>query len=102
MATHAVLYTYDPQRLPEMLEIRPRHREFLATLITSGQLLAAGAWADSESDPGALLLLDVESPAAALAALEADPFLSEGIITNRRAYRWSPALGRPELTEKLA
>ncbi|MGH3488942.1 MAG: YciI family protein, partial [Actinopolymorphaceae bacterium] len=38
------------------LEVRPAHREYLASLREEGKLVSAGPWAD---DTGAMLLYDV-------------------------------------------
>lgn len=92
MAIIAVTYVYggDPQ---ELAEHRPRHREFLAQLHDSGALVASGPY-DDDQPAGALLLLRAEDPESALAALDPDPLLEVGVITERSARPWKVVIGK--------
>ena len=83
----AVIYNYDSARDDLRLELRPKHRETLQPLVDAGQLVAGAAWKDGT---GALLLFRGE---ACLKALEQDPYLEAGVIAQRQAHQWSPALG---------
>lgn len=86
----AVIYNYDSARDDLRLELRPKHRETLQTLVDAGQLVAGAAWKDGT---GALLLFRGDDAEACLKALEQDPYLKAGVIAQRQAHQWSPALG---------
>ena len=89
MPTFAVQYTYveDADRVGTF---RPEHRAFLSELHDQGVLALSGPLGGT---PGALLVLTAESEAAALARLDADPFLREGVITERVAREWTVVIG---------
>lgn len=87
----AVEYTYDPDRSAELAELRPRHREFLRSLLESGDLITSGPWLDGA--PGALLLVRAADADAALELLADDPFQQAGLIAQRTARGWDPVLG---------
>lgn len=88
MPTYAVHYSYidDAER---RTGLRPAHRDFLAEV---PGLLAAGAYAPHEQ-PGGLLVFSAESAEALDQALAADPYRTEGIVTEHRIVEWGPALG---------
>ena len=88
--TIAVTYTYVP-RPDEVDAVRPAHRAFLRGLHEAGVLRASGPW--TEGPAGALLLLDATDGDSALAALEADPFWTAGLIAERTARGWNPVIG---------
>ncbi|ATG56130.1 hypothetical protein CFK41_16120 [Brachybacterium ginsengisoli] len=89
MALFAVQYTYtDDADL--VATFRPEHREFLSALHAEGTLLLSGPLGGT---PGGLLVLTAESDAAALAALDADPFLRESVIVDRVAREWTVVIG---------
>lgn len=91
MALIAVTYVYGGS--PEALaEHRPVHREFLRSLLASGDLLAAGPFDDDEH-AGALLLVEAPSTQEALAILDPDPLLVESVITERTARPWRITVG---------
>lgn len=91
MTTFAIEYTYDAARSTEMDEIRPAHRQFLGTLHDAGTLLMAGSW--KEPSPAAYLFVEADSPEAALALVEDDPFHVAGLITSRTAHPFNPVFG---------
>ena len=67
----------------------PAHRTYLRTFLESGQLRAAGPFAD---DAGALWILDADTAEAADAIVSGDPLVAAGIITSwqiRRIAYWS-------------
>ena len=90
MSLFAVHYSYvlDADLLQEH---RPSHRDFLRGLLGSG-LVAAGAYPQSD-DPGALLLVEADSAGDVAGMLDDDPFLAQGIITERRIELWDPPMG---------
>ena len=57
----------------------PAHRAYLRTFLESGQLRAAGPFAD---DAGALWVLDADDAEAADAIVRGDPLVGAGVITS--------------------
>ena len=67
----------------------PAHRTYIRTLLESGQLRAAGPFAD---DAGGLWVLDAETAEAAEAILKQDPLVAAGVIASwriRPMFNWS-------------
>lgn len=90
MPTFAVTYAYD-SRTSEQDALRPDHRAFLRGLHEAGALLASGPWTEGSS--GALLFVEADDGAAALALLDSDPFWTAGFISDRTARGWNPVIG---------
>ncbi len=90
MSHFAVHYSYVTDAAL-LAQHRPAHRDFLKALLGSG-LLAAGAYPEA-TEPSALLIIEAESDADVAAMLENDPFLREGVITDRRIQLWNPPIG---------
>jgi uncharacterized protein YciI len=67
------------------LRTRPRHREYLKSLLESGKLRLPGPWVD---DTGALLVYEADDQAAAEALLAADPYRQEGVLANATIKEW--------------
>lgn len=76
-------FTDDPARLAA----RPAHRERLRRLHADGLLVMSGPFAD---DSGALLIFDVDDPAALARILADDPYYSAPGVTVARRKPWSP------------
>lgn len=70
---------------PLRLETRPRHREYLQSLLDEGKLAMSGPWAD---DTGAMLIYETESLEAAQSLLEADPYRAAGVLADARIKEW--------------
>jgi uncharacterized protein YciI len=81
------LYAATPEQLDQ---IRPIHRQFLAGLLESGQLLASGPMIDN---PEALLIFRADSAEQLSAILDNDPFDIAGFIGSRSIQRWNPVFG---------
>jgi uncharacterized protein YciI len=95
MALHAVLYRYvDDAATVE--EHRPAHRDYLRTLFEEGRIVVSGPLAEG-GGPGALLILDAESPDEVAPLLDKDPFHVRGLILEREIRRWNPAFGGARL-----
>ncbi len=93
MATFAVTYVYstDSARLDEF---RPEHRAFLGDLNARGVLRVSGPLPGTDDAPvGALLVIEADDVAGALATLDADPFRREGLVVGRSAREWVPVIG---------
>ena len=89
MPVFAVTYIY--AAAPEQLnEIRPIHRQWLASLLETGQLLASGPMIDN---PEALLIFRSESATELASLLDNDPFDIAGFIGSRSIQQWNPVFG---------
>ncbi len=91
MAVFAVTYRYveDPDLLDRH---RVAHRAYLGSLVGEGGLVASGPM-NGGADASALLIFDAESTGAIEAALDADPFWTEGLISSREIREWTVVLG---------
>lgn len=78
-------FTDDPARLAA----RPAHRERLRQLHADGVLVMSGPFSD---DSGALLIFDVDDPAAMDRVLADDPYYSTPGVTVSRRQPWSPII----------
>lgn len=78
-------FTDDPARLAA----RPAHRERLRQLHADGVLVMSGPFSD---DSGALLIFDVDDPAAMDRILADDPYYSTPGVTVSRRQPWSPII----------
>lgn len=94
MPIFAVEYLYDPDRPDDRDRIRPEHRAFLQSLAETGTILVRGPYADDQP-PGALIVVSADDAAAALRALDPDPFHREGVILERTLREWTPVGDHP-------
>jgi len=78
----------------KIAEVRPVHRQYLASLRANGQLAAAGPFTD---DSGALIVYEADSPEEAEKLLRADPFHQHGIFVSWRLRPWNPVLVNRDL-----
>ncbi|MDA0289492.1 MAG: YciI family protein [Actinomycetota bacterium] len=91
MTIYAVTYRYADN--PEVIaEHRPVHREYIATLLGEGGLIASGR-TDGGETPSALLLFQADSVDAVKTLLDADPFWALGVIEKREIVEWTVSLG---------
>lgn len=89
MPVFAVTYIY-AATADALNEIRPIHRQWLAGLLESGQLLASGPMIDT---PEALLIFSSESATELASLLDNDPFDIAGFIGSRSIQQWNPVFG---------
>lgn len=90
MNVYAVEYSYVPA--PTSLDQhRPGHRAFLRSLMPEF-LVVAGAYQSGET-PGALLVVRAPDTSQVEQTLDADPFMTEGLIAQRTIRLWNPAIG---------
>jgi uncharacterized protein len=89
MPVFAVNYVYSATG-EQLNEIRPIHREWLAGLLESGQLLASGPMVDN---PEALLIFVSDSASELNSLLDNDPFDIAGFIGSRSVQQWNPVFG---------
>ncbi|MFD0205604.1 MULTISPECIES: YciI family protein [Saccharothrix] len=89
MARFAVELVFGDNR-DERLAVRPAHREYVATLVERGVVLAAGPYAD---ETGALLVYEVADEAELREVLAADPYTPADVIKETRVHEWQTLLG---------
>jgi uncharacterized protein len=87
-------YPNDPEKIAA---IRPKHREYLGSLLAAGKLPVSGPFTD---DSGALIVYQAESPAAAEALLKADPFAQAGVFVKYQIREWNVVLGNEAMYPK--
>jgi uncharacterized protein len=78
----------------KIAEVRPVHRQYLASLIANGQLAATGPFTD---DSGALIIYEAPSKEEAEALLKADPFNKAGVFVSYVLRPWNPVMANREL-----
>jgi uncharacterized protein len=57
--------------------VRPAHLEYLKPLVASGKVRLAGPFTDGS---GSLVVIDMESEAAAIDFSQGDPYFTEGVF----------------------
>ncbi len=79
-------------------EVRPTHRQYLATLLEKGKLQQSGPFTD---DSGALLIYDAADIAEVQEILSNDPYTPAGIIVGATIKEWNVVISRLEGKDKL-
>lgn len=90
MAFYAVTYLYRTDK--DVAAVRPKHREYLATLIESGILKASGPIVGADRDQ-ALLIFEAETAGEVRNAIDKDPMLTEDVVEESTIMEWNPVLG---------
>lgn len=83
----ALVYEYVPDVLERRGPYRDAHLALLSDLHAQGVVVMAGATGDPVS--GGLIVFRGESPAAARAFVDADPYVANGIVTSHRITPWT-------------
>ena len=78
----------------KIAEVRPVHRQYLASLRERGQLVASGPFTD---DSGALIIYEAPTRAEAEKLLQGDPFHQNGIFVRWQLRPWNPVIANREL-----
>jgi hypothetical protein len=78
----------------KIAEIRPTHRQYLASLKAKGQLAASGPFTD---DSGALIIYEATSHDEAERLLKADPFCAAGIFLRWQLRPWNTVIANRQL-----
>lgn len=78
----------------KIAEVRPTHRQYLATLRDSGRLVISGPFTD---DSGALIVYETATRDEAEALLKGDPFNQNGIFVSYELRPWNPVMANREL-----
>jgi uncharacterized protein YciI len=84
MAKFVALLTFGNEE--QRLATRPRHREYLKSLLDSGKLVMSGPWTD---DSGALLLYEAADEAEVRALLAADPYSEGECLAGVEVKEWT-------------
>lgn len=79
----AVFFSYEHQE--RIAEVRPAHREYLASLKDAGKLVTSGPFVD---DSGALIIYEAESEAEVNEMIEHDPFHEAGVFSTYLVRPW--------------
>ena len=85
MPTYAWQIRFDVSR-ERLLEVRPAHRAYLASLHQRGKLRISGPWADDE---GALIVFTADDEAEARSLAAGDPFTTEGVAVELSLREWN-------------
>jgi uncharacterized protein len=83
-----VVDDYVQRRTP----FRQEHLGLARAALDRGELVLGGALANPAD--GAVLLFRGDSPAAAEAFAEADPYVRNGLVTRWRVREWTTVIGR--------
>jgi uncharacterized protein YciI len=67
------------------LAVRPKHREYLSSLLEQGKLHESGPFAD---DKGALIIYEAADEAEARALIAADPYTDAGVVADFQLREW--------------
>jgi uncharacterized protein len=83
MAKFVAILTF--QNEDQRLQVRPKHREYLASLLDQGKLVLSGPFAD---DKGALIMYEGASEEEVRALIAADPYSSVDAIADLQLREW--------------
>jgi uncharacterized protein YciI len=67
------------------LQMRPKHREYLASLLEQGKLILSGPFAD---DSGALIMYEADSEKDVRDIIAADPYTKVDAIADLQVREW--------------
>ncbi len=86
MAIFAVQLKFDASDPEARMQVRPAHREYLASLKEAGKLVEAGPFAD---ESGALLIYNVADEAEMRDILAKDPYTPAGVYELTTLKEWN-------------
>ena len=78
----------------KIAEIRPVHRQYLASLRDSGRLVISGPFTD---DSGACIVYEAPTVEEATQLLQGDPFYQNGIFLNYKLRPWNVVMVNRDL-----
>ncbi|WP_062306894.1 YciI family protein [Demequina subtropica] len=90
MSLYAIHYVYD-ERADERAARRPEHLAHFRTLADAGTVTAIGRYGD-DLEPGALIIVDVETRQDAERIIAGDPYVRAGLVPRHSVREW-PAFG---------
>jgi uncharacterized protein YciI len=82
------------QNKAKIAELRPVHRQYLASLKEAGKLAASGPFTD---DSGALIVYEAATLEEAEKILQGDPFCHHGIFVTYVFRPWNPVIANRDL-----
>jgi uncharacterized protein YciI len=88
---YLLLYDVVPDYVERRARFRTAHIAHARAAIARGELVLGGALASPVD--GAVLLFRGDSPAAAEAFAEADPYVLNGLVTRWRVREWTTVVG---------
>jgi len=83
MPKYVAILTF--QNNDERLAIRPKHREYLASLLEQGKLVLSGPFAD---ESGALIMYQADSEEEVRSIIAADPYTTVNAIADLQLREW--------------
>jgi uncharacterized protein YciI len=92
MPTFTIEYAYD-DRTDERMARRLDHLAYLKGLVEAGTMLAYGRYND-DGAPGALLIVEAETPKDVEALVADDPYVRAGLVPSHNVRSW-PAVWGP-------
>lgn len=88
---YILLYDVGADFVEKRSPFRELHLKHAQAAYERGELLLGGALADPVD--GAMLIFRGASPAAAEAFAQADPYVTNGLVTSWRVRKWSTVIG---------
>ncbi len=82
------------QDKPQIAELRPTHRQYLASLKEAGRLAVSGPLTD---DSGALIVYEANTKEEAESYLKGDPFHLGGVFVSWVIRPWNPVICNRDL-----
>lgn len=93
-----LIYDYAPDFMDKRGPVRPAHLELCQASAARDELQLGGA-VPSDAPPFGLLLFKAETAAVAEAFAEADPYVTQGVVTKWRVREWITVVGAGALTK---
>ena len=88
---YLLFYDVVPDYEQRRMSFRQEHLAYAQAAHARGELLLGGALADPVD--GAVLLFQSESPDVAEAFARADPYVTNGLVTEWRVRKWTVVVG---------
>jgi uncharacterized protein YciI len=91
-----LFYQFVPDYLERRAQFRSRHLALAWSSVERGELILGGALADPADS--AALLFSGEDSSVAEAFARADPYVSEGLVTDWKVREWTTVVGERAAT----
>lgn len=88
---YILFYDVQPDYVEKRGQFRDLHLNHARAAYDRGELLLGGAFADPVD--GAMLVFRGDSPAAAEAFAQSDPYVTNGLVTQWRVRKWNTVIG---------
>ncbi len=98
MAYYALFYEVVDDFIARRASFRDEHLRLAREARARGELVLAGALADP---PGALIILQADSPAPAEAFARQDPYVKNGLVTSWKVRNWAVVVGNEEPRDRF-